>query len=78
MVQVPLLLKKNEETGMTWGESEPAYYRVHVVNGNITEVVTITKSTNDPMLEELRSNSRKNQFYLSEIFAFSLFLYLSF
>ena len=68
----------NEETGMTWGESESAYYRVHVINGNITEVVTITKSTNDPMLEELRSNSRKNQFYLSEIFAFSLFLYLSF
>ena len=70
----------NEETGMTWGKSEPAYYRVHVMNGNISDVVTITKSSNDPVLEELRSNALKNQFNLNiyELCAFVLFFSLSF
>ena len=70
----------NEETGMTWGKSEPAYYRVHVRNGNITDVVTITKSENDPVLEELRSNAPKTQFSVNlyELFAFTLFFFISF
>ena len=69
----------NEETGMTWGKSEPAYYRVHVVNGNISDIVTITKSANDPMLEELRSNSYKHQLKLDlySLLTF-VFLFLSF
>ena len=69
----------NEETGMTWGKSEPAYSRVHIVNGNISDIVTITKSANDPMLEELRSNSYKHQLKLDlySLLTF-VFLFLSF
>ena len=64
----------NVETGMTWGKSEPAYYRVHVVNGNISDIVTITKFANDPMLEELRSNSYKHQLKL-DLYALLTFVF---
>ena len=70
----------NEETGNTWGYSEPAYYRIRVSNGNITDVITITKNNTDPMLEELRSSSFKNEFFFSFfiLFAFILACFLTF
>ena len=70
----------NEETGNTWGYSEPAYYRINVSNGTITDVVTITKTRSDPMLEEMKNSSFKTEFFFSFfiLFAFMFMCFITF